>query len=150
MKNDKEGGSRLQIPEKEFLVPVRGPVFKYVAQGLRPVYEKEVQAAYKDGTAEAFMDESRVARLAVSISRQWPDANIPVPEKPYLELSRSDITYIKGVLEDRGRGSAAESRLSSEMIRELQDNFDSAKSKTEFSKHKAKISGLVKKAFGRK
>nr|MBP7832671.1 hypothetical protein [Candidatus Levybacteria bacterium] len=121
MKNDKEGESKSQIPEKEFLVPVRGPVFTYVAQGLRPVYEREVQAAYKDGTAEAFMDESRVARLAVSISRQWPDSNNPVPEKPYLELSRNDVAYIRGVLEDRGRGSAAESRLSSEMIRELQD-----------------------------
>lgn len=142
-----EGEEHIKPVETEYRVPLRQPVFKYIAESVGPVYRKglkEAEAASIDGSNKnlAEFHASRLSRIMINVLRQYPDAHT-LPEEPFLFLSQQDLAFLEKTIPQPS--GAGERKLRQEMMSEVKNDFNSKKN-TERIKS---ISQRVKQYFRR-
>ena len=145
MENSSEQLDKEEV-EKKYRVSLKPQAFSYIAENLRPIYERELEDVRRDGSFKkisSFHKDSRISQIMTSALNQFPDPNT-LPQSPFLSLSDKDIKFLEEIIPMPI--SAQDMMLRREMLREVKDNFGVVKRK----ENARSISERIKKIFGRK
>lgn len=112
--------------EQAYRVKLSQAAFRYVAEQLRIVYDRERQAALKDGSFKGLQEfhNSRLSLLMAQVMDQYPDEKT-LPEQPVLHVSSEDVAYIDKVIPRPF--SAGPGMVHGELIGEFKRNFNEVK-----------------------
>lgn len=140
--------SEPQEKEAETTYPVRlrPPVFSFLAEGLRPVYQKALKAVQEDGSYQGINDfhrSSRISRLMNGMLDQFPNPE-ELPEVPVVDLSAEDIKFLKEAIP--APFDAAGRLTRKELMDELSASFRDAR----FKARVKNITDGIRSRFGKK
>lgn len=120
-----------QAIERAYPVGLRPAVFSYFAEGLRPVYQDALMGVQQEGSFEElqkFHGSSQIARLMGQMLDQFENPD-ELPQNPTLSLTSGDMGYLETVIPHPT--DAGQSRLRTEMFRELKENYNAARAKSQ-------------------
>jgi hypothetical protein len=131
-------------PNRTYQVKLRPPVFGYFAERIGEAYRYELAEIQKDGSFQGLKDfhESRFANLMTRILDQFTEPD-KLPSKVTIGLSDEDIKVIKDRI--KPPQDAAGARLHREMLRELGDNYASAKFGARTQKFLSRVKSFIRR-----
>ena len=132
--------------DKSFNLKLRPPLFNYIADGLVPVYAKELGNVRQNGSHEDFgaFEKSTFALLMKKIMKAYREEaeQAETVKNVEISLSQRELDLIIGKIpEETG---PAESRIRLDMMSELRNTFNSAKLDAGAGKVQTPVLGLVR------
>lgn len=125
----KQGEQLEDKNETTYPVRLRQPVFSFLTERLRPIYQQTLNEVQEEGSYQYLLDfhrTSRISRLMNRMLDQFPSPE-ELPKAPILDLSEKDVRLLKETIptpeDPAGR------LTKNEIMDELNDNFRDARFK---------------------
>lgn len=130
--------------EKTYDVEMRPALFSWLAESLRPQYERELAERRRDGSYND-LDEfhrSRISRVMREMLDQFPSPN-EIPKNPHLNLSKEDIAMLNTAIPSPS--TEIQRRTNNLLKDELKEKFESARMGVKIGEIRAKVSSFFKR-----